>query len=128
VYKSLPNPGGTASSVAEALANRLTNLPELKVVAVRTESCAGSDAARVEVIAPGSGDAIAPSGTGVPVASAGGTLVPTHRVVVAIPRPADTLCLVWHAPESANAELQDQIQAILKGMRLETTGLGRSSY
>src|SRR5262249_1858088 len=49
VYRSLPSPGVTASMLTESLANRLTNLSELKVLVRRTETVAGLPAARVEV-------------------------------------------------------------------------------
>jgi hypothetical protein len=118
VYRALPIPGGRAASLAEELANRLTNLPELTVVARRTESWSGQEAARVEAIAPGLGNAIASTGTGTPYAPRGRNLVPTHRVSVGFPRAADTLWIAWHYPESAHAIISPQIDATLKSLRL----------
>ena len=50
VYQTLPDPGATAGSLAEGLANRLANLPELTVSVRRVETLAGQPASRVEVI------------------------------------------------------------------------------
>jgi hypothetical protein len=118
VYRALPIPGGKAASLVEELANRLSNLPELTVVTRRTESWSGHDAARVEAIAPGLGNSLAPTGTGKPVVPKGRTLVPTHRVAVGFPRAADTLWIAWHYPESAHATIAPQIEATLKTLRL----------
>ena len=49
-------PGASAEMLAEALGNRLENLPGLKLLVKRTETVAGIPAARVEVVAPGTGD------------------------------------------------------------------------
>ena len=96
LYQTLPAPGVSAAMLAEALANRLTNLPELKIVARRTEKVADESAARVEVIAPGTGDALAPSGVGTPVAPEGKRLEPTRQVTVGIVRSSGPLFLSWH--------------------------------
>ncbi len=53
--------------LAEAMGNRLENLPGLKLLVKRSETVAGTQAARVEVTAPGTGDALAPSGLGEPI-------------------------------------------------------------
>ena len=53
------------------LANRLENLPGLRIRDRRTETVGGTTAAQVEVVAPGTGDALAPSGVGTPIAPAG---------------------------------------------------------
>jgi hypothetical protein len=118
VYRTLPIPGGKAASLVEELANRLSNLPELTIVVRRTESWSGQEAARVEAIAPGTGNALAPTGTGTPVGPKGRNLVPTHRVAVGFPRGADTLWISWHYPESAHATVGPQIEATLKSLRL----------
>ena len=79
LYRILPAPRGTAAQIADALANRLENLPGLRIVVKRTESVAGTSAARIELVAPGTGDAIASSGTGTVIAPEGKSLVPTAR-------------------------------------------------
>jgi hypothetical protein len=127
-YRALPIPDGTPQSVVEGLVNRLSNLPGLTVVARRTEPRGGTTAARVEAVAPGTGDTLAPSGIGTPVAPEGKSLVPTHRIVVAFPGPADTICLVWHAPESARDELESQAEATLQRLRIDPRRLDTSSY
>ena len=64
VYRTLWVPGGSAEMLAEALGNRLENLPGLKLLVKRTETLAGVAAARVEVVAPGTGDSLAATGLG----------------------------------------------------------------
>jgi hypothetical protein len=119
IYRTLPVPGGgSAETIVESLANRLTNLPELKVLARRTEALAGTTAARVEVLAPGFGDALAPSGIGKPIALEGKTLVPTHEVTIGIPRAAGPVYLTWHAPESAFGRIAPEIEVALRGLTL----------
>jgi hypothetical protein len=118
VYRALPIPGGKAASLVEELANRLSNLPDLTVVARRTESWSGQEAARVEAIAPGIGDSFAPSGTGTPVGPKGRTMVPVRRVALGFPRAADTLWITWHYPDSAQATIAPQVEATLKTLRL----------
>jgi hypothetical protein len=115
--------------IAEGLANRLTNLPELKVMVKQTEKIAGEQAARVEVIAPGTGDALAPSGLGTPVPPAGKTLELTRQVTLGIMRSNGALFLSWHMPESAHARIAPDIEATLGSLKLSTdTGLSRYSY
>jgi hypothetical protein len=128
VFRSLPIPGGTAAEVAEGLANRLEHLPGLQVMARGTESVAGATAARVEAVAPGTGDALAPSGTGVPRARPGQALVPTRVVVIGIPRQGDTLFLTWHAPESAAESTRREAETMLRGLRLVDRPVAHSSY
>jgi hypothetical protein len=122
LYRTLPVPGGDAASVAEALANRLSNLPDLKVCVRRTEHVVGTTAARVEVIAPGTGDALAPSGTGPPTAPAGKSLVATHQVTLAFVRPDETLHLTWHVPEARFQELTGEIEATISALRFTSSG------
>ncbi|HEV3164631.1 MAG TPA: hypothetical protein VGZ22_11435 [Isosphaeraceae bacterium] len=128
LYKTLPIPQGTAATVATDFTNRLTNLPGLEVKAQRTETWGGHEAARVEVVAPGTGDALAPSGTGTAIAPKGKTLVPTHRVALAFLRPTDTLWLTWHYPDSASAEIAPQIEATLRSLRLSQAAAASQSY
>lgn len=128
VYRALPIPDGNAKGVAEALANRLSNLPGLELVVRRTEEWGKAEAGRVEAVAPGTGDSLAPSGTGVPAVRDGRELIPTRRVVLGFPRASAPIFLAWHAPESANAELQEQVQTILQGLRLDSPQARHSSY
>lgn len=117
VYRSLPAPGGSAKMIGEALANRLANLPGLKIVVHRTENIGQVTAARVEVVAPGTGDALAPSGTGTPAAPSGKSLVPTRLVTVGFHRPEATLFLTWFLPESSHGRIAPEIEATLESMR-----------
>ena len=129
LYRTLPSPGMSAAMLVESLANRLTNLPELKIVAKRTEKFGGEPAARVEVIAPGTGDAMAPSGVGTPVAPEGKTLEPTRQVTVGFARSSGPLFLTWHMPESAHARIAPDIEATLGSLKLSPdTRLSSYSY
>jgi hypothetical protein len=129
IYQTLPDAGATAGSIAEALANRLLNLPELVLRSRRIETLAGRSAARLEVIAPGSGAAFAPSGAGAPVATEGKPLVPTHQVTVGFPRSRGTLFLSWHTPEQAQDRIAPEIEAMLQSLKLTADdGLSTSHY
>jgi hypothetical protein len=128
VYLALPAPGVRAASLGDALANRLENLPGLRVVGRSVETVAGLEAARVEAVAPGLGDALAPSGTGVARVPDGRPLRPTREVVVLIPRPADVLGLVWHAPEEGAEALREQARATLATLAVRKAALQTSSY
>jgi hypothetical protein len=120
LYRTPWVPGGTALMLAEALANRMENLPELRLLAKRTETTGGVPAARVEVVAPGTGAALAASGMGVPFAPPETTLVPTHQLVLGFPRPGETLYLAWHAPESSFRRLAPEIEATIKSLRFDS--------
>jgi hypothetical protein len=127
VFRTLPAPGASADSLADGLANRLTNLPGLSLEVKRTEEIGGSRAGRVEAVAPGTGDALAPSGVGTPIAPEGKTLQPTRQVTVALPRANGPLYLSWHLPESAYSRVAPEIESTLKGLKLSADDLP-SSY
>jgi len=127
IFRTLPVPGGSPTMIAQALANRLTNLPGLRLVFGRVETVGGTSAARVEVVAPGTGDALAPSGLGTPTAPAGKSLIPTRQVTLGFLRETATLYLTWHAPESSYGRIAPEIEATLKSCRL-TSGGKTSSY
>ena len=127
VYRTLPIPGGSAVAIAEALSNRLENLPGLKVLVKRTEALGGSTAARVEVVARGTGHALAPSGVGTPIAPAGKALVPTRQVTLGFVRNDATLFVRWHAPESSYERIAPDIRATLDSLRLSADGQKTSS-
>jgi hypothetical protein len=117
LYRTLWVPGGTALMLAEALANRLENLPGLRLVVKRTEVQGGIAAARVEAIAPGTGDALAPSGLGTPLEPPRGTLIPTREVTLAFTQPRQTIYLTWHMPESSHERIAPEIEASLASLR-----------
>ena len=128
IYQALPDPGGTAGGIAEGLANRLANLPELSVRVRRTEMIAGQTAARVEVVAPGSGAALAPSGVGTPVAAESKPFVTTHQITVGFPRSGGTLFLSWHTPEQAHDRLAPEINAMLESLKLRADAPQSTSH
>jgi hypothetical protein len=113
--------------IAEALANRMNNLPELKLIVKRTETVAGTIAARVEVVAPGTGNALAPSGIGTPKAPDGATLIPTRQVTLGFLRPSSTLYVSWNSPESSFGRIAPEIEATLGSIRFSTTGMWYSN-
>jgi hypothetical protein len=128
IYRSLPAPGSTASELGTALIHRLENMPGLQVLRRSELSLGESLATRVELTAPGTGDAFAPTGMGVPATRGGKPLRPTRRVVILIPRPADTLGLVWHAPEEEAKALDGQVDATLAGLSVGKGTMDTSSY
>ena len=105
--------------LAEALGNRLENLPGLKLLVKRVETVAGVPAARVEVVAPGTGDALAPSGLGPPIEPAGKSLIPTRQVTLAFARPSGTIYLTWHMPEASHDRIEPEILTAIDSLRFD---------
>jgi hypothetical protein len=122
LYRTLPVPGGNAEMLAEATTIAIESLPDARLVVKRTETLAGTAAARVEAVAPGTGDILAPSGLGKPVAPEGKSLIPTRQVTLAFARPNETLYLVAHMPESSHDKIAPEIDAALKTLRLSAAG------
>ncbi|MFI5456144.1 MAG: hypothetical protein ACHRXM_11910 [Isosphaerales bacterium] len=127
LYRTLWVPAGTAEMLAEALGNRLENLPGLRLLVKRTETAGGRAAARVEVVAPGTGGALAATGLGTPVEPTGKTLFPTRQVTLGFARPGDTLYLTWHVPESSYQQIAPEIQTTLDSLRFAASGKPSSS-
>lgn len=117
-YRSLPIPGGTPEALVDELANRLENLPGVLIRERRTEAAGGAIAAHVEVVAPGTGDALAPSGSGTAKAPAKRPLVPTHQTTFGFVRPDETFSLRWHAPEASYERIAADIRATLDSLHL----------
>jgi hypothetical protein len=122
LYRGLPVPGGSAGMLAEAIGNSLASLPELRLLVKRTESVAGVATARIEAVAPGTGDSLAPSGLGKPSAPDGKPLVPTRQVTLAFVRPTETFYIVGHMPESSHDEIVPQLDAAFKTLRFTSGG------
>ena len=122
VYRSLPVPGGTPETIAEALVNRMENLPGVEIRERRTESVGGIVAARVELVAPGTGDALAPSGAGSFVVPEGKTLVPTRQVTLGFLTEDRTIYLRWHLPDSLHDRIAPDIRATIESLRLAADG------
>ena len=100
VYRTLWVPAGSAEMLAEALGNRLENLPELKLLVKRTETVAGirprgSRWSPREPAMPWP-----PAGSASRSQPAGKTLIPTRQVTLAFAGPRDTIYLTWHMPEA----------------------------
>ena len=105
---------------AEALGNRLDNLPGLKLVVKLRGDRRRRQAARVEVIAPGTGDALAPSGLGEPITPPGKTLLPTREVTLAFARPDHTIYLTWHVPQRSYDRIEPDIRATIQSLRFDS--------
>ena len=95
------------------MTTRMENLPELRIVKAGVRSVGGRPAAWIEIVAPGTGDALAPSGLGKPIAPEGKRLQPTRRIAIGIPGRDQTVWLVWHAPDSAAASLATEVDAAI---------------
>jgi hypothetical protein len=105
--------------LAEALGNSLESLPDLKLLVKRVETVAGVPAARVEVVAPGTGDALAPSGLGTPIGPPGQSLIPTRQINLAFARKSATIYLTWHMPEGAYNRIEPEIRTTLQSLRFD---------
>jgi hypothetical protein len=126
IYRTLWVPAGSAEMLADALGNRLANLPGLKLLVKRSEAIAELQAARIEVIAPGTNDALAPSGLGQPIEPSGKTLTPTRQVTLAFIRPTETIYLTWHMPESSYERIEPDIRTTLLSLKFDSSA--ESSY
>ena len=122
VYRTLPVPGGTPQMIAEGLVNRMENLPGVRILERRAESVGGNTAARVELVAPGTGDALAPSGAGSFVVPEGKTLVPTRQVTLGFLSPDRTIYLRWHVPDGSFDRIAPDIRSTIASIRLAPDG------
>jgi hypothetical protein len=105
--------------LADALGNRLENLPGLKLLVKRTETVAGIPAARVEVVGPGTGATLAASGLGEPISPPGSSLITTRQVTLAFARPTATIYLSWHMPEASHGRIESDIRTTLDSLRFD---------
>jgi hypothetical protein len=112
--------------LAEAAGNRLESLPETRLLVKQTETIGGVSAARVEAVAPGTGDTLAPSGLGTPVALDGKPLFPTRQITIVCARPGETVCVCWHLPEQAHERIAPDIEATKKSLKFTSRGKAQS--
>lgn len=130
-YRSIPIPGDypdTAKALVTETSNRWTHLPGLEVKRSEVIRCGGHPAALVEAVAPGTGTALAPSGTGTPLLPGVAELIPTRRVLITLPLPGRTLSLQWHCPEAAADRIRPEIDAIAQSLRVEDIPAASQSY
>jgi hypothetical protein len=128
LYQTLPSPGADVDKLRVELVNRLASLPEARVVHEGRLNLGEVPALRVDIVAPGTGQALAPSGLGSPAAPEGVKLVPTRRVTLAIPRGSDTVWLTCHFPDSARDRFRVLGEEILKMLRVEARPVASTSY
>ena len=119
VLRALAAPRTDAAGLASEMTTRLENLPELRIVKSSGRFVGGVQSAIIEIVAPGTGDAIAPSGLGRPIGADDRPLIPTRRIAVGIPGRNQTVWLIWHAPESAAASLSSEVDSVLDGLRID---------
>jgi hypothetical protein len=128
LYQTLPTPGTDVRALIVELANRLGSLPEAQVVYQGQIDLGEAQAGRVDIVAPGDGHSLAPSGLGSPAAPLGTTLIPTRRVTLVIPRGGDTLWLTCHFPNSASGRFRVIGEEILKLLRVHPSSGLYSTY
>lgn len=128
VHVDITAPGTNPESLAKDLSTRLANMPQLEILSCKVETIAGQSTVRFEAVAPGTGDAWAPSGTGEPKTKGGSPLSPTHRTSVGFARDADTIWLTWHYPESAAANVKPEIEKTLGSLVVRNHKSSVSSY
>jgi hypothetical protein len=127
IYRTLRAPGANVDAVRTELRTRLGSLPEARVTRDEALRVGGRPAARVDIVAPGSGAAIAPSGLGVPSDPAGRKLIPTLRTTVAVPRERDTVWLVCHFRYPASERSASEQDDMLKRLQFSSAGSYSSS-
>jgi hypothetical protein len=121
IYQTLWTPGGSAEMLLEAQANRLQNLPGAKLLVKQAEHVAGAPTARLELTAPGTGDALVPSGLGEPIQPPDKTLVSTRQVTLAFARPRETIYIIWHMPEGSRDRIEPDIRVTLESLRFRSS-------
>lgn len=119
LFRTLPDPDGDAEAAKTELTNRITNLPGFRVEGGRVVELGGRKAARVEIVGPGTGDALAATGTGTPTVPAGKSVVPTHWTAVVLPGPRGTIRLACYYPESARAAVVPAVDEAIAGLRVQ---------
>ena len=122
VYRTLPVPGGTPDSIAEALVNRMENLPGVEIREFRTESVGG-------IVAAGRarrpGDRRCPGsqrGRVVRGARRGKHYVPTRQVTLGFFTEDRTIYLRWHLPDSLHDRIAPDIRATIESLRIAADG------
>jgi len=119
VFRSGYVPETTAGQLLAATHYLLLNLPSLEIKAEREITVGGKPAVLVEVVADGTGGALAPTGLGKPVAPPRESLIRTRRVWVRVPRgPEDGMLEVFfHVPESEYERFAGAWSEVLASLR-----------
>ncbi|GIW88827.1 MAG: hypothetical protein KatS3mg108_3151 [Isosphaeraceae bacterium] len=115
LYRTLAIPDPDPVALGLELANRLTNLPEARVLRTETHNGPAGAFALVEVVAPGDGSRLAPSGLGQPRLDSGTPPIPTRQLTAGYPGPTQTVWLVAHYPDAVHARLGPVVEQIVRG-------------
>ncbi len=118
LYRTLPAPGATAVSVVSALANRLENLPGIKLLKQEPADFGSLRGMRLDVDGLGYGGRMAASSTGTFDIDQTGQLAPTREVTVAAVLQSGVYYLTWHTKTEHAAQLEPDIKATLERVRI----------
>lgn len=118
-YGTIAAPRVSAQALLKEALVRFENLPEMRILESSTKKVGGVDAAYLEILAPGTGDELAPTGLGRPIAPEGKTLIPTKRISIGIPSPDRTIWLTWHCPESSSSTLKSEVESAIKDIKIQ---------
>lgn len=116
LVQTLAVPRGDAEGLVRELTTRLENLPGMRIVKAETRTKAEVKIAWVEAVAPGTGDALAPTGLGKATLPGGESPIATHRVQIGLPLRPATFWIVIHYPEADVAARSADVDSILKGL------------
>jgi hypothetical protein len=116
VFTTLSGPKVGAEGLLKEIRMRFENLPELRIVEASKRIVGGVESAYFEVIAPGTGDELAPTGLGKPIALQGKTLIATRRISLGIPGQTRNLWLTWHAPDNSATSLKAEVASATRDM------------
>jgi hypothetical protein len=118
VYSTLPITRPDPEALVVELATRLTNMPGLRVARREVVKLGETPAALVEVVAPGDGRSLAPTGLGKPQYGDGRAQRPTRQRSYTIPAAGETIVLAWHSPEEISASIEADVAATLATLSL----------
>ena len=118
IFRSAYRPNTTAEQLLVERRNLVRGLPTMEVLGGSVIEVGQRKATLLELRAAGTGSALAPSALGEPIAPNNGTLIPTRRLWVAIPRERDTIELFFHCPEAEWERLRGEWERVLESLRV----------
>lgn len=120
LYQTLGASDPRPESLARELANRMTNLPEARVLRSEVVETPSGKAALLETVAPGDGSRLAPSGLGTPKLESV-PLVPTRQIGIGHLAPTRTLWLVAHYPDAIHDRIGPGLERSLRDWAPDTS-------